>query len=79
MKTVSELDEHGTYVVLHGFEELAEILHLLGIDLPLDLALGPDVNQMGDIVTETLLDIIQRIVSVLHHIVQEGSNDRVRS
>jgi hypothetical protein len=79
MKTVSKLDEHGTYVVLHGLKELAEVLHLLGIDLLLDLTLGHDIDQMGDIVTETLADIIQGIVSVLYYVVEKRSNDRVCS
>ena len=79
MKTVSELDEHGTYVVLHGLKELAEVLHLLGIDLLLDLTLGHDIDQMGNVVTKTLADIIQGIVSVLYDIVEERSNDRVCS
>ena len=77
MKTVCKLDEHGTYVVLHGLKELAEVLHLLGIDLLLDITLGHDIYNVGFVVTKTLADIIQGIVSILYNIVEKRGNDRI--
>ena len=79
VQAVSQLDENGPDIVLHGLEELAEVVHLLGMAVFLLFLLCDYVHQECDIVTISFPHIFQGIVCILHYIVQKCCNDRVRT
>ena len=80
VEAVGQLDEDDSDVVSHGQEHLADVLRLLllmteGAELA---QLGDTVDEAGHIGTEALLDITQRVLGVLGHVVQDGGRDRHR-
>ena len=77
MQTVAKLHEQGADIEVDGLQDLAVVVHLLGMLVIVFLALGDYIHQEGHIISETRPDILQREAGILHHIVKEGRNNGV--
>ena len=77
MKAVAQLDKEGADVVVDGLEYLAVVIDLLGVLVVAFLALGYGVYQEGDVFSEALADVFQRVISIFHNVVEEGGDDGV--
>ena len=75
--TVGELHQQSSDVVVDGVEHLLVVIHLLGDFVIARTFLGYDADQEGHVITETLTDVVDGVVGVFHHIVQESGNDRI--
>ena len=62
---------------MDGVEHLLVVIHLLGDFVIARALLGYDADQEGHVITETLTDVVDGVVGVFHHIVQESGNDRI--
>lgn len=74
MKAVGHLDEHNAYVLAHGEEELAEVLGLHRGLVAEDAAryLCEALHELRYLVAEVLADVVDGVVGVLHHVVEQG-------
>ena len=80
MEAVGEFDEHGADVAAHRVEELAEVVLLLGavgLSRSVRLGFGDHLHEEGHIVAKLATDVVDRGVSVLHHVVKEAGRHRI--
>ena len=77
---VSQLDQHDAQITRHGHQHLAEVLRLrilVGLEFnPVEL--GQAVDELGDFLAEPISDFRLGDRRILHHVVQEGGNNRLR-
>jgi len=80
VQTVGELDEDDAQVARHRQQHLAEVLRLrLFLRAELDLVeLGEAIDQLGGNLAEALGDLRLGDVGVLHHVVEERGDQRLR-
>jgi hypothetical protein len=73
MEAVGQLDEDHPHVARHGDDHLADVLRLLLFDAAeLHLRqLGDAIDEQRHLVAELLADLLDRDLSVLHHVVQQ--------
>ena len=81
VQAVGHLDEHHADVLAHGEQQFAEVLGLQRGLVTEDAArdLGQTVHDAGDFLAELGLDVLDSVVGVLNHIVQQGSADARRA
>ena len=79
MHTVAEFDEQGADIVLDGVKHLLEVVYLLRYLVVTVVLLGQYAHQESNVLAERLTDILDGQVGILHHIVQQGSDDGVGS
>ena len=81
MQAVGHLDEHHAHVLAHGEQQLAEVLglyrRLVAKDATRDF--GEAVNDARDFLAKLRLDVLDRVVGVLDHIVQQRGADAGRA
>src|SRR3546814_3342693 len=73
VQPVGQLHQQDADVLGHRDQQLAEILRVLGL-LRLEFEpaqLGDAVDKVGDFLAEQGLDIFQRRIGVLHHVVEQ--------
>ena len=75
VQAVGQLDEHHPHVVVEGKEDALEILCLHAGRVQHVLDFGEPVHQQGNPVSETLPDVLDGVIRVFHHVVQEGGRD----
>ena len=82
MQAVGQLDQDHARIIVQREEDPLEILCLktLGTEVLVIvvqdvLDLGQTVHEAGDLVTETVAEVVHRIIRILHHVVQEGGGD----
>ena len=77
MKTVAYLNKDHADVVTHREQQLLEVLSLgrslFTEDTTADL--GQTVNNLCDLLTEDILNVLNGIVGILHHIMKQGRAD----
>ena len=77
VQTVGNLDQDHTHIVREGQQDLAEIFRLLrGVGIKNTRHLGQSIDHRGDFRAKNTLHILDRILRILHHIVQQSRNDR---
>ena len=77
VKPVGELDENHADVLRHGEKDLLEVLGLQGDVLVIDhevLDFGEPVDDGGDGLAEELAHVVEGVVGVLHHVVEQGAD-----
>ena len=78
MQTVGQFYEQCTDIIVQRVEHLFVVVNLARrCGVVLFLLFGDHIDQEGHITAETLLDILNGIWCILHHIVQEGRDDGV--
>ena len=77
MQTVCQLDQQRTDVIVDGVEHLFVVVHLLRHLIVVLALLSQDTHQESDIFSKTFLNIINRVLRVLHHIMKKGSNNGI--
>ena len=77
MQTIGNLNKDHAYVVAHGQQQLLEVLGLGRCLLTKDATadLGQTIHNLGYLGAKDVLDVLNGIVSILHHIVQQGRTD----
>ena len=70
VQTVGKLYQQRTDIIVDGVKHLLVVIHLLGYFVVTSTLLSHYADKEGHIVTETLTNIIHRIVGVFHYIVQ---------
>ncbi len=81
VEAVGHLDEHHAYILRHRQEELAEVLGLGRRLVAEDAAgdFGEPGHDLGDLLAEVLLDVLDGVVGVLDHVVEQRGADRGRA
>ena len=77
VEPVGQFYQNGPDVILHRVEQLTVIVQLLGQLVILGRLLGYDPDQECHVIAETRLDVIDGIIGVLHHVMQEAGYDRI--
>ena len=77
METVGKFDKQCSYIILHRVEHLLVVVHLLGLVILVLLLLGDHLDQKCHIMSEACLNILDSMISVLDHIVQECRYHRI--
>ena len=74
VQAVGHLYEHHADILRHGQQQFAEILCLCRSLVAEDTArnLSKPFHQLGYLLAEVLLNVLHRIVGVLHHVVQQS-------
>ncbi len=77
MQTVGHLDEHHAYVLTHGEQEFSEIFGLGrgSVSEYTTRNLGESGHNLGNLLAKLMLYVLDRILRVLDHIVQQGRAD----
>ena len=81
VQTVGNLDENHADVLAHGEKQLLEVLGL-GRSLLAENAaadLGESVDNLGNLRSEHIADILNGIVGIFHHIMKQGRADTGRA
>ena len=77
MQTVADLDEDDTDVLAHRQQQFLEVLRLsrclLSEDTTADLC--QSVDNLRNLRTKDVLDILCGVVGILHDIMEQGSTD----
>ena len=76
VQTVAEFDEHHADVVRQRGDDLLEILCLCALGTFHVGELGEAVHHAFHLFAEHLLDVVEGVFRVFHHVVQQGTNDR---
>ena len=77
VQSVGQLDKQSVDIKAHRVKNLAKVINLLTMLILSLLLLSHSTDQKGHIVTKTLTNLVDSIVGILYHIVQEGCNNRV--
>ena len=74
MQAVGHLDEHHAYILAHCQQKLAEVLGLQRCLVAENAAgyLCQATDEFGDLGAELLLDVLNGVVRVLDHVVEQG-------
>ena len=78
VQPVGELDEDHAHILRHGEEDLLEVLGLQGDVLVIHhkvVDFGESVDDVGHHVAEKLAHVVEGVVGVLHHVMQQGADD----
>ena len=77
METVGYLDQDHPDIVAHRQQQLTEILRLSRCLFTEDTAgdLRQAVHDLGDLLTEHILNILNRVFGIFHHTVQQSRTD----
>ena len=77
VQSVGNLDEYYAYVVAHREQQFAEVLSLLGCFVAEHSAgdLCQSVHYLCNLRAEQVVDVLHRIIGILHHVVQQCSAD----
>ena len=77
VEAVGNLDKDDADVVAHGEQQLLEVFGLCGSLVAEDTAryLGQSVHNLGYLGAEDVLDVLDGVVGVFHHVVQQGGAD----
>ena len=80
MQTVGDLDQNHTHVVRQCEQNFAEILRLLrGFGVEYSRHFGQSIDHCGDLLTEHIGNILDRIFGIFNHIVQQRGYYRLDS
>ena len=77
METVGYLDQDHPDIVTHRQQQLTEIFRLCRGLLTEDTTgnLRQAIHDLGDLLAEHILNILNRVFGIFHHIVQQGRTD----
>ena len=77
MQTVAYLDEDHADIIAHGEQQLLEVLRLGRGLLSEDTAgdLGQSVDDLRDLMTEDILDVLYGVVGIFYHVMEQGRAD----
>ena len=78
VQAVSKFDQHNPYIIVESKKDTLEILRLYALLLCLVFIvkdrfdLGKSIHEGSDLVSEKIPDIIDRVVGIFNHIMQQG-------
>ena len=77
VQAVTEFDKQGTDIVVDRVKHLLEIVNLLANLIFSRVLLGQDIDKESDILAKSRTNILNRIISILNHIMQQSRHDAI--